>query len=204
MKKLTAAIISAIIFTFFLSAYSEKTEKNIADNIIRLHITANSDSAADQEIKLKVRDRIIKEMSPILADAENFEESKQLVLENIDAIRSYADSELENNGVSYTSRCSLGKCFFPTKTYDDITLPPGEYTALNIALGGGEGKNWWCVMYPPMCFVDGNTVISEQNREILENNLDTDTYDLITNNGECPDIQIKFKIVEVFQNLRKH
>lgn len=202
MKKLAFSIMAAVIFTFFISSYSASTEKNIADNVIRLHIIANSDSEKDQEIKLKIRDRIIKEMSPILSNTKNIEESKKLVSENIKTIQTIANDELQKNGFSENVQCFLTEDNFPVKTYGNITFPPGKYTALKIMIGSGEGKNWWCVMYPPLCFVDGDTVMTDENKKILKDNLDNDTYDLITQNGD-PEIKIKFKIVEIFQNLNQ-
>lgn len=203
MKKLAISLTAAVLFTFFISAYSEKIENNLADNVIRLHITAQSDSEYDQAVKLKVRDRIIKEMSPALSGAENIDESKKIILENMDRIKVYAEDELRQNGAEYGARCFLGEYDFPVKTYQNIIFPPGKYTALRIVLGDGEGQNWWCVMYPPLCFVDGSAVISDESRDILKENLDSDTYDIITQSGECPDIKIKFKIVEIFQNIGK-
>ncbi|MCH5185312.1 MAG: stage II sporulation protein R [Oscillospiraceae bacterium] len=203
MKNLAFILISLVIAAFFVSAYSQNTEKDIADNVIRLHITAESDSDIDQAVKLKVRDRITSDMAPVLSAAGSKEESEKLVMENMDRIRAAANDELMKNGMSYTAECFLGRSRFPVKTYGDITFPPGEYTALRIILGSGEGKNWWCVMYPPLCFVEGDTVMTDEGKNILKNNMDGDSYSLITESGSDPDIKIKFKIVELFQEFNK-
>lgn len=201
MKKFTVAIILSLLFTFFVSAYSKKIEHNLSDNIIRLHIIAESDSQNDQAVKLKVRDRIIKEMSPVLSQSDDINKSKQIILDNMDKIKSIADDELRKNGFSYTAEAYLGESEFPTKVYNNITLPKGKYTSLKIILGNGEGQNWWCVMYPPLCFVDDDIVISDESNTLLKNNLSEDVYELITKDGEQPDIEVKFKIVELFSGV---
>ena len=122
-------------------------------DLIRLHVIANSDSAYDQEVKLIVRDSIIEQLEILLESADSKAEAQEIIGANLLFLQSAAQKNLEQYA-DYGVSTNLGKAEFPTKYYGELVLPAGEYDALRIVLGAGEGKNWWCVIFPPLCFVD--------------------------------------------------
>jgi len=129
----------------------KKQEAFTPDNLIRIHVIANSNSEFDQDIKLKVRDRLVNWLSPQLAESGSAEESRAILAEHLDVIGDEASREVKANQGDYGARVSLGRYEFPTRRYGDVVLPAGEYQALKVILGKGEGVNWWCVLYPPLC-----------------------------------------------------
>lgn len=201
LPRLFAVILTiAVIATIYLAYTSEQT-RHISDSVLRLHIVANSDSADDQALKLKVRDEIIKQCSPLFKDCKTADESKVAANDNIDFITNVANNVIGEYGYAYAVECKVEECKFPTKSYrstndGNVSLPSGEYNALNIRIGNAAGQNWWCVMYPPLCFVDGVVSVSEASESILRNELSDSEYELITEN-EQPNIKVKFKIAEM-------
>ena len=147
-------ILSLLIYFVF---YSNNVSAGIADNLIRLHVVAESDTEEDQALKLEVRDAIINYMNDKLVSVKNIEESKEIIRNNISKITEIAENVVKSRGKEYPIAASLGIYPFPTKNYGDITLPPGNYQALRIVIGNGKGANWWCVLFPPLCFVDMST-----------------------------------------------
>ncbi len=153
---------------FMLSKSVHSSAEAINDKLIRFHVVANSDSEEDQSIKLRIRDEILEKYGPILSESSSREESLQLIRDNLNEIEITADEILEEEGKDYSARAVLGESIFPIKQYGSITLPAGEYTALKVVLGEGGGKNWWCVMFPPLCFIDVTRGLTsdETNREL--------------------------------------
>ena len=132
------------------------------DQYIRIHIRANSDNAIDQETKLEVRDAIIAYLAPYANSAKDKSHMMRLINDNIQAIKVEADKALKANNVNYYAEVELSREVFPTKTYGDLTLKSGEYDALIINLGEGTGGNWWCVAFPPLCFIPTEEDIGEE------------------------------------------
>ena len=190
-----------LLFSFSIS-YAKNTGDSLASSLVRLHIVANSNKAADQKLKLAVRDRLIKETSAIFENSQSPEDALISARNNTDLIRRIAKDEILRHGFSYDVNVKIGKFAFPSKAYADIMLPAGKYNAIRIEIGSGSGENWWCVMYPPLCFTDGIVSISDESRQKLKENLSQEEYSLITsqNSGTIP-VQFKFKIVEIFQNF---
>ena len=153
-------LIVLILFTFFVFvsaiSYVSAVSNNIADSVFRLHVIANSDSNEDQELKYKVRDAVLEYMNSITIDCSSKEESIQIAKEHEDEFYKIAKQTIEENGYDYSVNIKIGNFNFPTKTYGDISLPAGNYDALRIEIGNASGQNWWCVMFPPLCFVDVN------------------------------------------------
>lgn len=155
--------------------------ENITQNVLRLHIPANSDSDEDQQVKLAVRDELISRSEDIFADCITREEVLAAASDNLDQFESIADEVLAENGFDYTAEAELAEMHFDKRIYGDLTVPEGDYTALRITLGSGEGHNWWCVMYPPLClpcFADKSEeemfdeccgYISEEEEDMLKN-----------------------------------
>ena len=183
-------------------SYVDAVSNNIADSIFRLHVIANSDSKEDQELKLKVRDELLSYMNIISKDSKSKQEAMQIANEHKEEFTQIAEKVIKENGYNYTVNVQIGKADFPTKYYGDITLPAGTYDALKVQIGEAKGQNWWCVMFPPLCFVDVSTgIVPDNSKQELKQSLDNEEYDLIskTDNNE---ISFKFKIVELFQNWR--
>lgn len=156
-------------------------QKGIAESIIRFHVRANSDSDRDQQLKLEVKNRVITYLKPLLAESKSIEESRQILEKHQEDIKELADSTLRELGSDQTTNVYFEQCYFPMKSYGDVTFPPGEYEAFRIDIGESCGKNWWCVLYPPLCFVDATYgVLPEDSKETLENILTDDEYNAIT------------------------
>lgn len=126
-----------------------------AENIIRLHVVANSDNTADQALKLAVRDAVLAEMAPLFRPTADVAAARQIVRENLGRLEDIARHVVEQNGRTYPVTAALDNFAFPTRVYGALVLPAGDYEALRITLGTGQGRNWWCVLFPPLCFLEG-------------------------------------------------
>ncbi len=201
----TLIITVSLVAGMLLNSYSEEVNKGLADNLIRLHVIANSDSPADQALKRDVRDRVLDYMKLQLGGSKNVDQTKVIINEKMDGIISVVKDELTRQGKDYDVRVSLGSYPFPTKSYGDIALPAGNYEALRVVIGKGEGANWWCVLFPPLCFVDvTHGTVPEPVKEDLKNALTDEEYSIVTSvetDEEIP-VKIKFKIVEFFQDSK--
>lgn len=173
--------------------------QDVKDVLIRFHVIANSDSQNDQSLKLKVKDSVINYLYPLLKNAESLDSARNIILQNQSQILSLSEKVIKEQGYSYTAKVDLTKDNFPDKSYGKITLPAGEYEALKIVIGKGEGKNWWCVMFPPLCFIDvtEGTVEDEESKEELDYQIEKSKE----NSSVQP--EIKFRIVEIIDNLIK-
>jgi stage II sporulation protein R len=197
--------ISALAILIRMITYTESMSASLSDNLVRLHVIANSDSPEDQELKHKVRDAVLDYVSNIVKDSESADQTRSLILDNIPGITDVAKQTIAASGSSYDVRASLGSYPFPTKAYGDILLPAGDYQALRIVIGNGDGANWWCVLFPPLCFVDvTHGTVPDDIKEDLKEVLTEEEYQLVTSADEETDIpvKIKFKIVEIFQDSK--
>lgn len=175
---------------------------HIADKIIRFHVIANSDSKEDQELKLKVKKALVNEMAPYLSEAKNINEARDILSSNLDRMEEVAQDIINQSGYDYPVRASLGHRNFPIKIYGDYSFPSGLYEALSITIGDGLGKNWWCVMFPPLCFVDETySIVNEETKEQLQFILTEEELDMLKSNKD--NIKIKFKIWESIKELFK-
>lgn len=174
------------------------------EKLIRFHVIANSDTDEDQKLKLKVRDAVIEYLQPKLENSKSIEESEAIIKEEYDNLKDISEDIISDNGYDYSVDIGLQYSEFPAKQYSSVVLPAGKYKALKIVIGEGKGKNWWCVMFPPLCFVDDqNGVIDEKTDKKLREILTVQEYDLIMagNKNEVNNLKFKFKIAEVFQGL---
>ncbi len=179
-------------------SYAKNMSTNISDSVFRLHVIANSNSPEDQNLKYIVRDNLLKYMNEICKNCSSKEEAIKLVKENEANFKEIAIRTVNENGYSYNVNINIGNFEFPTKTYGDISLPAGYYDALRVEIGEAKGQNWWCVMFPPLCFVDiSSGVVPEESKEQLKNNLSDEEYSLISCNSSS-DIHFKFKLLEFF------
>ena len=151
---LLVALIAALILIFMGNGESEEVSSN--SDYLRVHIRANSNSEEDQAVKYKVRDGVVAFLTPTVAECKTKEEAMQKIGAKLSEAAAVADRILRENGYTYGARAEIRKEQFPTRVYEDFTLEAGEYDALILELGSGSGDNWWCVVYPPLCFAGGN------------------------------------------------
>lgn len=198
MKKIYVFFAAMVLALSGIYAYAEQTKSDIASCVLRLHVVANSDSDEDQALKLKVRDAVLDEFSKIADKTKSKNEAMILAKEDKEKIIYAAERVVESEGYDYPVTVSVGKTDFPTKFYENIALPKGRYDAVNVKIGSGSGKNWWCVMYPPLCVADPlSLTASEESLKVLSDSLGEENYKIITD-SEDKKIQIKFKILELF------
>ena len=200
-KILMIFILFLTYFLISLFSYSNAVSSSLSENVFRLHVIANSDSKEDQDLKYKVRDNLIKYMNSISKDVSTKEDAIKLANENIDNFYNIAKNTILENGFNYDVNIEIGNFDFPTKTYGDISLPAGFYDALRVKIGEAKGKNWWCVMFPSLCFVDiSNGIVPEEYKESLQANLNYEDYNLIS--SDDAEYKLKFKLVELFENAK--
>lgn len=196
MKKMSLVLCLVISIVVVTGFYSEKMHSDIKGSLIRLHIIANSDSKEDQDLKYRIRDKLIQNYSEIPADG--LEQAQQNLVDQLPSIEQMVNAWLEEEQVPYRAKAVMGKDYFPTKQYGNLKLPAGEYEAVKVILGEGKGQNWWCVMFPPICFVDGTTgFIDDDSEAYLKENLSEEEFKLITD--DSAPVEIRFKIVELWQ-----
>jgi stage II sporulation protein R len=188
-----------LLYTLILSiSYAKSVSSEIKDTVFRLHVLANSDENHDQELKLKVRDKIVEYLNENITPETSKDDVTNFVSKNIETIKEISKNVIEENGYSYDVNIYIGNFDFPTKEYGDVSLPAGNYDGMRVVIGNGDGQNWWCVLFPPLCFVSPtNGVVDEGSKETLEESLDDETYNIIANNDDAPK-KIKFKILEIF------
>lgn len=203
-KKVKYSLILIILLGIyiFISAFSYVTSvsSELEDSIFRLHVIANSDSKEDQNLKYIVRDKLIEYMNSISLDAKNKEKAMQIAKEHINDFEKVAKQTIIDNGYNYDVQVEIGNFSFPTKTYGDISIPAGLYDALRVKIGEANGQNWWCVMFPPLCFVNVSSgIVPDESKKVLENELSEEEYSIISDTNS-KEVKFKFKIIELFQN----
>lgn len=171
----------------------------VKDSIIRFHVIANSDSEEDQNLKLKVKNKVIEYLYDKLNKSQSLEESRQIINDNMEQVKEIASEIIKNSQYNYNVDVELGRENFPDKAYGNIILPQGNYEAFRVIIGDGQGKNWWCVMFPPLCFVDGTySVVPEKSKEQLKYVLTEDEYASLAKEGKLK-VKAKFKVQEVMK-----
>ncbi len=187
MKILVATIVVSMLFSTlsFESACSE-----LENDIFRLHILANSDEEHDQNLKLYVRDTILYSCSSLYDDVKTKDEAKAITEKNLPLIIKTAEKAIAEKGYDYDVTATVTKSFFNTRYYENFTMPAGVYDTLQINIGEGKGKNWWCVMYPTLC-------VGAATDSSMKEDLSDSEYDVIV----AEDVEYKFKIVECFEKI---
>lgn len=190
----------AILLLFFAAAlpvvHLAKAQRDVAGHVLRLHILANSDEDADQLLKQKVRDRILKEYAPVFDACEGAADAADAAAALSFRIARTAQQELRRNGALYPVSVKVEAADFPTKRYGAVRLPAGRYTALNVRIGSAKGHNWWCVLYPPLCLTDGTVEADEETLNTLKKELSAEEYALLTNTEDIR-VTVKFRILEI-------
>lgn len=197
-NRLLIAMITGLIFTLSVSFSDimefKKNLGNIESNVLRLHIIANSDSEQDQSLKLMVRDGILSGYSEIFENSDGIDEIVATAKEHLSEIEKTAEKIIRENGFFYDVSCEVVKMDFDKKDYENFTMPKGFYNALRIKIGSAEGKNWWCVMYPPLC-------VPATTEADLSEYLTEEEIDIITNPKRY---EVRFKCVEIYEKLFGH
>ena len=206
MKKTIIGVIGFIILIgLFIGIKNNSVQaagsiESVSEKVIRFHVLANSDSKEDQDLKLKVRDAVIEFVSPSLKNSKNIDESREILLGLQDEVVELAEKVIKEEGYDYSVDVELAMTNFPVKTYGNVTLPQGEYEAFRVLIGEAEGQNWWCVMFPPLCFIDmtKGQISYEQSEEELAKILTEEEFDLITEDEDST-IEFRFKLADLFK-----
>ncbi len=193
-RKLELSLFCGLFITVLLSITSFGAScGEIRQNVLRMHVIANSDSEADQALKLQVRDAVLKEGKELFDGSLTAKQAENILDGDKERLRAAAESVIQENGFDYGVTVEIGKDFFSTRTYDGkVTLPAGEYEAVRVIIGEGKGQNWWCVMFPPLCLpaaeaqADIGDVLSDREEKLVESD---------------PKYEARFKIIEIFEKI---
>lgn len=187
----TVGIVVAILFSICSFA---KTSEEIRSDVLRLHVIANSDTSVDQNLKLRLRDYILQEGKDIFNGSVNVENAVEKIEPVLPELEKSAKAFVNQAGFDYDVKISLSNEYFTTRTYETITLPAGKYLALRVVIGSGEGHNWWCVMFPPMC------VPAADKKDEIENVFSEKEIKLVESK---PKYEPRFKVVEIYEQLKE-
>lgn len=196
-KKWELALLLGLCAAMLWGAWSMQRQDALAQKMIRLHVIANSDSDADQALKLEVRDRVLDFTTTVLQRSADMEDAQVRLREELTRIEDIAQREIAAQGYDYPVTAQLASTEFPLKEYDGFSLPAGEYMALRLVIGEGEGQNWWCVVYPPLC----TAAATDMHRTAVAAGLTDDDVSLITE--EDAGYVLRFRSVELWEQLRQ-
>ena len=194
-RKILTLLITLSILIGILAVLPIHSESDIYDSVLRLHVIANSDSDEDQALKLLVRDAVLLDAKELLDGVYNREKAERIISENLERLQQSAEQTIRDNGYSYDVQIKLEKESYPTKSYESCAFPAGEYTSLQIMIGESAGKNWWCVLYPPLCLS-----AATDKDAFAEVGISDGQYQIITDTKN-PKYKIRFKILESFSEL---
>lgn len=202
IKQISFCMVIAIFATgiltwnIFLNLETKSTVSVLSHSAIRFHILANSDSVSDQALKMRVKESVVNYIYEKTGDFKTVDEAKNFILNNDKTIKSIVTKTIADNGYDYTVSSTFGFSDFPVKSYGDVIFPKGTYTSYTIKIGNGKGHNWWCVLYPPLCFVDVSTgVLPDNSKKKLRDSLSDTQYHTVTK------YNFKFKYLKFFNNL---
>lgn len=193
--------ITCLFFAFILTLANDRTNDEalaarIAPDILRFHVLANSDSSEDQNLKLKVRTMLLNTIYEDLGEHASLEKTKDFVRSHQYILEKKAERFMKQFGYNYCANLELTTCYFPTKTYGDMVFPCGTYEAVRVIIGKGKGHNWWCVLYPPLCFVDSSyAVVPDSSKQILKQSIDAADYQKLK--MKKPNIHIRIKLLDL-------
>ncbi len=191
MRKLFAILIPALIIACLFAAIPFFNScQELTEDVLRVHILANSDSAADQSLKLSVRDRVLEYCSAYYDDCEDKDEALAVTRDRLGEIEKVAEQEIRSRGFDYPVKAEVGQAYFNTRYYDDFTMPAGWYDSLRLTIGDGGGKNWWCVMYPALC-------VGAASEDKMKEDLSDGEYKVVTSDK----VDFRFKLVEYWEDF---
>ncbi|QSX05246.1 stage II sporulation protein R [Sedimentibacter sp. zth1] len=197
-------LVMAVVVAYAFESYFEILQ--LEDKVIRLHILANSDTLQDQDLKLKVRNNIIENFSGKLKSVVSKKDSEKIIHENLNEIRNIAQQTVYKEGYYYDVRVFYDNYEFPVRQYEDFTLPEGDYDTVRVEIGEANGKNWWCVMFPPLCFMNvGKASDADKLDEEVENRLKEvlteEEIEIIRTNRGYSKIKLKSKLYEIIRKI---
>lgn len=196
---LTLIILFSIYIFICAYSYVNAVSEGLSDSVFRLHVIANSDSKEDQNLKYKVRDKLIEYMNTLCKNCSSKQEVIEIANNNVENFKQIAQETIIDEGYSYSVDIEIGNFEFPTKSYGDISFPAGYYDSLRVKIGEAKGQNWWCVMFPPLCFVDVTTgVVPESSKYNLKQSLSEEEYKIISDTDNS-NPSVKFKLIEFFE-----
>lgn len=202
MRYIVSFTACVLIFVSFIGFMPLNGEGELYENIIRLHVIANSDSEEDQALKLAVRDEILSRYGTAMSGS-SFEDAKASIESSLSGIESAAAQVILENGYTYDVHAMLSEEYYPERSYEGFILPAGDYTSLRVTIGEAAGKNWWCVLFPPLCVsaaiddADGSQAAEDK---FISAGFTPEQYKIITE-SESPKYRLKFKIVEMFEEM---
>lgn len=196
LKLVEIALLIGLAVFLVSGGLALRAQEQLSERVVRLHVLANSDGEEDQALKLKVRDRVLARATELLTQAKNRAEAESLLRAALPELETLAAGELRANGCDYPVRAELTDTEFPTRAYDGFTLPAGEYLALRVMIGEGAGRNWWCVVFPPLC----TAASADVPAAALAAGLTEDQVNLITE--EDQGYVLKLKAVEWWEEIR--
>ena len=194
LKAIDISVFLTLIICIIATVSFENDCKGIREEVLRLHVIANSDEDYDQELKLKVRDAVLNSGEEVFSGSEDIISAESEIADKKDIILHSAVETIRNLGYDYDVKLELARSYFPTRTYDNLTLPAGYYKAVRIIIGEGKGKNWWCIMFPPLCLPS----VTKKD-EIISNFLTEEEMNIVTAD---PDYEVRFWIVEKYYELK--
>ncbi len=181
-------------------SYANSISSDISESVFRLHVLANSDSEEDQNLKYEVRDALIEYMNTLCVNVQNKEEAMQIASSHLEDFKQIAENVIFEKGYSYPVSVEIGNFSFPTKNYGDVSLPAGYYDALRVKIGKAQGQNWWCVMFPPLCFVNVSSgIVPDESKEMMKEELNDEEYSIVTKE-DSSQIHFKIGLIEWFMN----
>ena len=194
LKAIDISVFITLIVCIIATVSFENSCKGIREEILRLHVIANSDEDYDQELKLKVRDSLLRCSETVFSGSEDIISAQGKLQQNTDKLLYSAEEIIRESGYDYDIKIELARSYFPTRVYDDITLPAGYYKAVRVIIGEGKGKNWWCIMFPPLCLP-----AATNNKEVISEYLSDDEMNIVTSN---PDYEVRFWLIEKYYDIK--
>ena len=200
-------LLLAFLFTMAGQRQSDEAmAARIAPEILRFHVLANSDSDEDQQLKLRVRTLLLDSIYEKLGENASLDDTKEYVLANKDSLEQEAEDYMKAEGYDYPAHMEVTECYFPSKTYGDMVFPCGTYDAVRITIGSGKGHNWWCVLYPSLCYTDAiHAVVPDSSKKTLSSLLAEDDYDALLSPldrtkqpQQKPEVRVRFRLMDLF------
>lgn len=194
LKAIDISVFITLIICIIATVSFENDCKGIREEVLRLHVIANSDEDYDQDLKLKVRDALLQTGESIFTGSEDIISAESKITDKQDVLKYTAEETILNLGFDYNVKIEVARSYFPTKTYGELTLPAGYYKALRVIIGEGKGKNWWCIMFPPLCLP-----AATDTKEIIGDFLSDEELQIVTSN---PKYEVRFWLVEKYYELK--
>ena len=194
LKAIDITVFLALIFCIIATVSFENDCKGIRNEVLRLHVIANSDEDYDQELKLKVRDALLVSGEKIFSGSEDILSAESKISDKKDVLHYTAEETIENLGFDYDVKIEVARSYFPTRIYGELTLPAGYYKAVRVIIGEGKGKNWWCIMFPPLCLP-----AATDNKKVIGNFLTEKEMEIVTSD---PKLEVRFWLVEKYYELK--